>query len=482
MAREVQHLLSQQAFEQALTLAERWAHTQPSVLGAWLGIARASLGLGLLGRADTAITRAFDMAPKDTQALFYKCVIDHRIGRSDIAISRLRQLAASKQPIASDAALVLAEALHRTAQHEALREFVHAGGAWLADERALLTTARVLAQHDAAAAIDRLEKFARGSANAASRRFAGFEGVCMLDAAGRYREAFDLSTHLHATTDSRFDVRGLEQEVQRQQRLLMHGRAWCSPRAPELKNISLVVSLPRSGTTLLEQMLDRHPQVTGIGEYDGILNLGDALVATGLWPEGLCSLPPQQAAAFQSRYIDGARTLLRPGTTHAFDKMLLTWLWLPAVAAVLPGATCLHMTRDPRDMAVSLFLSNFHPYTMGWTRSFSEIRRVITAERSLLPMALETLQIPHETIVYEELVAHPEVIMQRCLARMGLAMNAAVLQPERNTRTVHTLSHDQVRKPINSNSIGRWKNYPWAFDDAWKPMIELHDRRRAEVL
>ena len=177
---------------------------------------------------------------------------------------------------------------------------------------------------------------------------------------------------------------------------------------------------------------------------------------------------------------EGARTLLRSGTTHAFDKMLVTWQWLPAVACVLPGAVGLHMARDPRDMAVSLFLSNFHPVSMGWTASVEGIRRVVATERSLLPQALETLGIPHETVVYENLVDRPAQTVERCLKRMGLSMDPAVLQPERNTRTVHTLSHDQVRKPIHAGSIGRWSNYPWMFGDAWKPLVELHDRRRAD--
>jgi hypothetical protein len=203
------------------------------------------------------------------------------------------------------------------------------------------------------------------------------------------------------------------------------------------------------------------------------------VVSTGLWPDGLAGLESTQAAAFQHRYVRGARTLLRPGTTHAFDKMLVTWQWLPAVACVLPGAVALHMARDPRDMAVSLFLSNFHPVGMGWTASIDGIRRVTAAERSLLPQALETLGIAHEAVVYENLVANPAATVERCLKRMGLPMHAAVLEPERNARTVHTLSHDQVRKPINAGSIGRWRNYAWAFDDAWKPLVEMHDRRRA---
>jgi tetratricopeptide (TPR) repeat protein len=479
-AREVQQLLAQQDFTQALAAAERWVQRQPGVFTAWMSLARAALGLGLLGRADEAITRAFAMAPKDAQASFFRAVIDHRIGRSDAAIERLTPLARGSGPMAIDAALALAEALHRTARHDALQALVDAGGAWMQDERAILYAARTLGRNDPAAATALLERFARGTGPAWLRRFAGFDAVRMLDAAGRFREAFDLATHLHATTGAPFDVAGLAREVERQRTLLAKGAAWCPPRAPRLSNHALVISLPRSGTTLLEQMLDRHPQVTGIGEYDGVLNLGDDLVSTGLWPDGLASLDPMQATAFQQRYVQGARTLLRPGTTHAFDKMLVTWQWLPAVACVLPGAVGLHMARDPRDTAVSLYLSNFHPISMGWTASLEGIRRVIAAERSLLPQALETLGIPHETVVYENLVADPAATVERCLRRMGLPMHPAVLEPERNTRTVHTLSHDQVRKPIHAGSIGRWRNYAWAFDDAWKPLVDLHDRRRAD--
>jgi predicted Zn-dependent protease len=91
-AREVQHLLSQQDFGQALQVAERWVQKQPGVLAAWMGVARAALGIGMLGRADSAITRAFAMAPKDPQVIFFRSAIDHRIGRSDVAIERLQSI------------------------------------------------------------------------------------------------------------------------------------------------------------------------------------------------------------------------------------------------------------------------------------------------------------------------------------------------------------------------------------------------------
>ncbi|MFM7809346.1 MAG: tetratricopeptide repeat protein, partial [Planctomycetota bacterium] len=137
-AREVQQLLERHDFAQAVAVSERWVQRQPGVYAAWMGLARAALGLGLLGRADEAIGRAFGMAPKDPQAIFYRAVIDHRIGRSDAAIERLATLARTPGPLAVDASLALAEALHRTARHDELLALIDAGGAWLQDERAIL--------------------------------------------------------------------------------------------------------------------------------------------------------------------------------------------------------------------------------------------------------------------------------------------------------------------------------------------------------
>ena len=90
-----------------------------------------------------------------------------------------------------------------------------------------------------------------------------------------------------------------------------------------------------------------------------------------------------------------------------------------------------------------------------------------SAERALVARSLVALGIPHETIRYEELVDNPSGIMLRCLTQMGLSMDDRVLAPESNSRTVMTLSYEQVRRPINRSSIGRWKNYEWAFAKSW---------------
>jgi hypothetical protein len=137
---------------------------------------------------------------------------------------------------------------------------------------------------------------------------------------------------------------------------------------------------------------------------------------------------------------------------------------IPAVAAVLPGASFIRITRDPRDTAISMFLSNFHPKAWGFTASLATIRRVIELERRIAPKAFEVLGLRAVSVRYEDLVDAPEREIRRVLETMGVEFDPVVLAPEGNTRTVLTLSYEQVRRSINRSSIGRWRNYAFAFE------------------
>ena len=174
-------------------------------------------------------------------------------------------------------------------------------------------------------------------------------------------------------------------------------------------------------------------------------------------------------------------TRRRENRAWTLDKTLEAWRWIPAIAAVLPGTFFLNISRDPRDTAISIFLNSFNPEIFGWSASLNSIRQVIELECLIVPAALKTLGLLHETIVYENLVANPQDHAKRCLDGMGLPMHDAVLRPQDNTRTVLTLSHEQVRKPIHDASIGRWKNYEWAFNESWDTLAAAHVRRRARL-
>ena len=464
---ELQQLLSRREFGPALNLANNIVSKFPRDASAWFSLARAAFGLGRLRQADEAVDRTLRLGSTGHEVQLLRAIVDHRLGRSSAAIDRLRMLVSKRAPNATDAVLALAEVLHRANRRDELQALVAEGGDWTEDPRAAIFTARVSLHTDRAGTIARLEELARSDRPALVRRIAGFDAVRLLDADGEYRRAFDLALHLHATTGAPFDVDGMIANAEQQLDLVRRGTRWFEPRAPAVQGVALVVGMPRSGTTLLEQMLDRHPAISGIGEYDGVNTMGTAVLGQGVWPRELSMLDARMAASMQADYLAGAAVTRRASAQWSFDKSLHTWRWLPAVAAVLPGAACLRIERDARDTAISIFLSNFNPQAVGWTRSLESIRRVISAERALAPAALRALGIPHEDIRYEELVDRPREHMERIVARLGLPMDDAVLAPEANARTVLTLSHEQVRRSINRSSIGRWKNYEFAFGPEW---------------
>lgn len=463
----LQRQLNAGHFEQALTTADALLALQKRSVPGWLARARANLSLGRVMDADTDVDQCLRLAPSDPQALMIRAQVDQRLGRIDSAVDRLRPLALMRGALGVEAKVLLAEVLHFGHRKDELAQLLDSGGEWSADPRAQLAAARALSRQDPARAMEILRAIAVASNGPVLHRIAGFELVQMLDRAGHFREAFDLAASLHAATTPPFDIGGLEMRVQEQLTLLARGTPWFTPRAEPVQGIAIVLGLPRSGTTLLSQMLDRHPCVSGIGEYEGIDRVGDALVSLGRWPRDIGLIRPEVAAAVQSLYTAPLARLRRDSRAWTFDKTLSAWMWLPAVACLLPGAVCIGIDRDPRDCAISMFLSHFNPSWYGWMRSMESIRQVMGLYSTVVPAALGALGITHEMVPYESLVNDPKSNVSRCLKRMDLPMDDAVLSPERNARAAYTLSHAQVRRPINADSIGRWRNYPWAFDARW---------------
>lgn len=448
-------------------LARQMLVRSPRQVAAHVGLVQALLPTGRLAEAEAAADRGLRVAPDEPRLQHLKAVVEHRLGRSASAIDRLRALREKRPPNENEVVFALAEFLHRTARREELDALLAEDGPWKGDERTQFFAARVALRADRARALSEFERLARAARSPQLRRAAGFEAVRVLDADGRYREAFELAQFIHRDSTPPYDLGGLEADIAEQMRWLERCRGSFAANAPSVERTALVVGMPRSGTTLIEQMLDRHPLVSGIGEYEGVFTVQEELVGLGLWPMGLRSLARADAERLAGQYLEGARSRRRPGSEWTFDKTLNVWRALPAVAAVLPGAALVRITRDPRDTAISMFLSNFHPQSWGFSATLDGIRRAIALERRVVPAAFDALGLRAAGVVYEELVAEPEREIRRVLDLLGVPFDPCVLSPESNTRTVLTLSHEQVRRPINRSSIGRWKNYEFAFGSEW---------------
>jgi hypothetical protein len=402
-----------------------------------------------------------------------------RLGRSAEARACWEPLLNTPSPWQSEAYFALLELDFFGGEHPQFDQRLDHPGPWRGDPRQTLFTARQAARTDLTRAVEMLAPGGVLQVPGFLRRLAGFEVVGWLDRLGDHRGAFHLAQEIHRATTRPFPLAQLVHALQQQLRLLAREPRWFPSRVDPVEGIALIIGLPRSGTTLLEQMLDRHPALSGLGEYEGIGVLAEGLVEAGVWPLRLGHVDPQRARQLQAGYLEGARELQRPSASWSVDKSLGTWQWWPAVAALLPGARCLHLARDPRDLAVSQFLADLHPVEHGWTGALDSLREVLALEQQVSTLAQERLGLATISLTYEQLVGAAEPTLRRLLSACGLGFDPAVLVPESNTRSVLTLSHAQVRQPVHNRSVGRWRNYDFAFDARWDPLVQHHEAAAA---
>jgi tetratricopeptide (TPR) repeat protein len=218
----------------------------------------------------------------------------------------------------------------------------------------------------------------------------------------------------------------------------------------------LIIGMPRSGTTLAEQIISMHPEVAAGGELNFWNERGAA------WH--LSSGQGNDMGFLVSAAADYLRVLraIAPAATHVTDKMPFNFLWAGLIHIAFPHAVFIHCRRAPVDTALSIHQTFFHPglaFPTGGEELVSYFRsyqRITDHWRSVLP--------PDRFVEvdYEELTRAPGPAIRRIIAACGLSWQDACLHPERNPRAVETPSKWQVRQPISMNSVARWRRYePW---------------------
>jgi hypothetical protein len=218
-----------------------------------------------------------------------------------------------------------------------------------------------------------------------------------------------------------------------------------------------VVGLPRSGTTLIEQILASHGQVFGAGE---IKLADDTLAALGgqgtELVDSLGRLDRETAGRLASRHLERLRAL-NGGALRIVDKMPDNYFFLGLLASLFPRATFIHCRRDLRDVAVSCWMTHFKEIRWADDQQhiasrFHEYRRLMEHWRKVLPAQLLEVD-------YEETVADLEGVARKLVAFCGLAWKPACLKFHQAKRPVQTASAIQVRQPVFRTSVKRWKHY-----------------------
>ncbi|MBI3903489.1 MAG: tetratricopeptide repeat protein [Nitrosomonadales bacterium] len=231
-----------------------------------------------------------------------------------------------------------------------------------------------------------------------------------------------------------------------------------------------VLGMPRSGTTLTEQIIASHPQAYGAGELRDLLGIAHRAPPSGnqpLFPDNLKNLTPEILAAWGADYVSGIQKKA-PGAQRITDKMPSNFLALGLIHLMLPDAKIVHVMRNPADTCLSNFTRLFNS---GQEQSYdlTEIGRYYRDYARLMQHWREVLpQNSFFEIKYEDLVADTETHARQLIAYCGLEWDDACLRFHETKRSIRTASVTQVRQPIYNSSVERWRNY----GDALGPLLE----------
>ncbi len=272
-----------------------------------------------------------------------------------------------------------------------------------------------------------------------------------------YRQANDLSQmrffpeHHHAAIDRMIDAWNSE---------------WLStaPRSGQRGDLALfIVGMPRSGTSLVEQILACHPKVRGAGELTAMPKICAALGGTDPMVQVPMLLEPatvtKAALERQARGYLGTLHALGHGASRVTDKLPINFLHLGLIQLMLPGARVIHCTRDPLDSCLSCYFQHFFSafpwaYKLGWLGAYyREYERLMEHWRRVLT-DLPILDVPYESLVNDQ-----EGWSRRIVEFAGLEWDDACLRFHESPRVTATLSNEQVRRPMYQSSVGRHRHY-----------------------
>ena len=218
----------------------------------------------------------------------------------------------------------------------------------------------------------------------------------------------------------------------------------------------MVLGMPRSGTTLTEQIISSHPAVAGGGELPFWLEAGPP------WARGAARGPTSENARhIAADYLTVLRDIA-PDAVRVTDKMPANFLWIGLIHLILPKARIVHCKRHPIDICLSIYSTHF-AVRMNFAADrgdlvffYRQYERLMQHWRSVLPP-----EVYYETR-YEELVADPAMRSRDLIAFCGLDWDDACLVPEQNDRAVRTASVWQARQPVYQMPTARWQRYePW---------------------
>jgi len=222
-----------------------------------------------------------------------------------------------------------------------------------------------------------------------------------------------------------------------------------------------IVGMPRSGSSLTEQILATHKDIHGAGEIEDIDNLVMQFLAEKRIGSSETDirkfLNPQKLDKAANAYLDRLRCL-SPTALRITDKMLVNYQHLGYIALMFPNARVIHCKRNPIDTCLSCFFQDFS-HAHDYTFSLKYLGQFYLGYKQLMDHWKEILPLQMHEVIYENLVNDSETEIRELVKFSGLEWDEQCLEHFKSSRITRTASYNQVRKPVYIKSINRWRNY-----------------------
>jgi len=221
------------------------------------------------------------------------------------------------------------------------------------------------------------------------------------------------------------------------------------------KRIIFIVGMPRSGTTLAEQILSAHKDVYGAGE---LKFLGEAIKKNLLKDNKFVNISDKNLVQIQNEYLDKIESLNYKENVLT-DKAPLNFKWIGFIRIIFPNAKIVHCDRDAMDICFSNFKNSFQSYSLAFCYDLKKLGKFYNLYKSLMDFWINKYSDQIYNLSYEKLINDQKQETEKLLSFCNLDWDENCLSPHKNKKTVATASLAQVRSPIYSSSIKKWEKF-----------------------
>ncbi|MEL6497264.1 MAG: sulfotransferase [Planctomycetota bacterium] len=437
---------------------------------------------GETDKAVATITKAMKLRPMDADLAVAHAKVLSQAARFDEAIAAFERCLAL-QPTNTEAADGLVRALRLVRRDEdavaVLQKAIDAGApmdAFLATAAGEAALSDVNPGFDRGRAIDLItEVVASGRVPAGATAELAFRRGMLLDSERRFDEAFEAFAEANESVKASFNTaahrRATDQLIERWDSHRLDAPACDTP-----DRHVFIVGMPRSGTTLVEQILAAHPDVATAGET---LLLPAAARELGLarppfeYPAATAEAKPADPVTASARFSASLRAAAKARTEQVtIDKLPINAFFVPIAATLFPNARFIGCLRDPRDVGLSCFQQNFG----GGNRTMYDLTHIAHFQADTIRVMQHwaaTIPDRFTLIEYEAVVGDLEAAARSLSQAAGVGFNDASLRYWESAKPINTASFEQASRPVYTSSIGRWKSY----ETHLAPLIDtLRDR------